>query len=304
MTGIFLFLKHVADLLDRCYEREALLHANHIHSFAPALRFAEQFASADELAAHRTFKRDRFKSDLWPDPDFDEWFLKARDEAERRRMKTGNIWEGEMDPFRERYTKMLVQARSELLRMRQPYEEDRDELFREEVDRFSTDLSQSEEWADQKRSAFCKAVFAVLEPAAGLWLDRKLSTKVSPVFSKNLAQDWKASLHIDGAHLNSPYRRPSIDPTSGRPERRVHPSVDVWLNIRPLKPREDESRKRAGLMFDWLFPIGHEGCIGGHGPFASLRELEAILRIYIEMFRLIEPELEAALVRESADRGA
>jgi len=82
MTGIFLQLKHVADLLDRCYEREALLHANHIHSFAPALRFAEQFARADELAAHRTFKRDRFKSDLWPAPDFDERFHKARDEAE------------------------------------------------------------------------------------------------------------------------------------------------------------------------------------------------------------------------------
>src|SRR5688500_1046038 len=53
----------------------------------------------------------------------------------------------------------------------------------------------------------------------GVWLDRKLSTKVSPVFSKNLAQDWKASLHIDGSH--SPYRKPSIDPATGRPERRV-----------------------------------------------------------------------------------
>jgi hypothetical protein len=304
MTGIFLFLKHVAGLLDRCYEREALLHANRIHSFAPALRFAEQFASADELAAHRTFKRDRFKSDLWPDPDFDERFLKARDEAEGRQKRSGNIWEGQIDPFREHYMKMLVQARSELLRMRQPYEEERDELFRGEVDRFSTDLSQSEEWAGQKRSVFSKAVFATLEPSAGLWLDRKLSTKVSPVFSKNLAQDWKASLHIDGAHLNRPYRKPSIDPATGRPERRVFPSLDLWMAIRPLKPREDESGKRAGLMFKWLFPIGHEGCIGGYGPFASLRELEAILRIYIEMFQLIEPELEAALARESADRGA
>ena len=186
MTGIFLYLKHVADLLDRCYEREAL-HANHIHSFAPALRFAEQFAGADELAAHSTFKRDRFKSDLWPDPDFDERFLKARD---------------------------------------------------------------------------------------------------------------------DGSHLNSPYRKPSIDPETGRHERRVFPSVDVWLNIRPLKPREDESGKRAGLKFDWLFPIRHLGCAGGCGPFASLRELEAILRIYIEMFRLIEPELEAALVKDSTERAA
>ncbi|MBA4096689.1 MAG: hypothetical protein C0484_07970 [Rhodospirillum sp.] len=79
-------------------------------------------------------------------------------------------------------------------------------------------------------------------------------------------------------------------------------SVDVWLNIRPLKPREDESGKRAGLKFDWLFLIRQEGCAGGYGPFASLRELEAILRIYIRMFQLIEAELEAALVKESAER--
>jgi hypothetical protein len=53
MTGIFLYLKHVADLVDRCYEREALLHANHIHSFAPLLRFDEQLA-ANAQGACRT----------------------------------------------------------------------------------------------------------------------------------------------------------------------------------------------------------------------------------------------------------
>ncbi len=106
------------------------------------------------------------------------------------------------------------------------------------------------------------------------------------------------------ATLNRPYRKPSIDPATGRPERRVFPSVDVWISIRPLKPREDESGKRAGLEFDWLFPSGRKDAPAGHGPFASLRELEAILRIYIEMFRLIEPELEAALLKESAERAA
>jgi hypothetical protein len=68
--------------------------------------------------------------------------------------------------------------------------------------------------------------------------------------------------------------------------------------------RSIQSGKRAALMFDWVFPTGHEGCVGGYGAFTSLRELEAILRIYIEMFRLIEPELEAALVKESAERAA
>ena len=60
---MFLYLKHVAGLLDRCYEREALLHANHIHSFAPLLRFDEQFASAMSWR-HTGRQRDRFRSDL------------------------------------------------------------------------------------------------------------------------------------------------------------------------------------------------------------------------------------------------
>jgi hypothetical protein len=68
MTGIFLHLKHVAGLLDRCYEREALLHASHIHSFAPLLRFDEQLAaSAEELAEHRAFLTEHDRAYLWPD---------------------------------------------------------------------------------------------------------------------------------------------------------------------------------------------------------------------------------------------
>jgi hypothetical protein len=63
MSGIFLHLKHVADLVERCYEREALLHARHIHSFAPALRFEEQFVvSADVLVECRTFLGDAHRS--------------------------------------------------------------------------------------------------------------------------------------------------------------------------------------------------------------------------------------------------
>jgi hypothetical protein len=50
-------------VVDRCYEREALLHAGHIHSFAPALRFWEQFVvSADVLVEYRTFRRDAHRS--------------------------------------------------------------------------------------------------------------------------------------------------------------------------------------------------------------------------------------------------
>lgn len=303
MTGIFLHLKHVADLLDRCHEREAMLHANHIHSFAPSLRFAEQFATPDVLAAHRAFKRDNFKNDLWPSPEFEDRFHEMNKELERRR-KFENAWEREVDPFRQRYTKMLMVDRDELNRMRRPYEDEREELFLEEVDRFATDLASSSEWSGHKRTTFCQAVFASSEASTGLWRDKKLSTKASPVFSKHMAQDWKVSMYFDGSHLNRPFHPPAVEVETGRKMRHVFPSVDLWINVRPLKPAKEETGKRAGLSFDWVFPIRQEGCVGGYRSFASLHELEAILRIYIKMFQLIEPELEAALFQESADRAA
>ena len=49
----------------------------------------------------------------------------------------------------------------------------------------------------------------------------------------------------------------------------------------------------------WIFPEPN-----GYHFIAFLRELEAILRIYIKMFQLIEPELEEALAKESAERAA
>ena len=53
-------------------------------------------------------------------------------------------------------------------------------------------------------------------------------------------------------------------------------------------------------MFDWLYPIPSHY----HFMCRDLRELEATIRIYIKMFQLIEPELEAALVKQNADRAA
>ena len=59
--------------------------------------------------------------------------------------------------------------------------------------------------------------------------------------------------------------------------------------LRMRRPCEEER--------DELFQVG---CAASYGPFASLRELEAILRIYIKMFRLIE---HAADIHLSADDG-
>jgi hypothetical protein len=300
MTGIFLYLKHVSGLLDRCYEREALLHANHIHSFAPILRFDEQLAdTAQELAEHRKFVGEAFRGYLWPDRAAAAASERMRDEGRARALESGNAWDSWPTAYMRRRMEMAIQQRDHFWQMRAPYEDEQEELFREEADRFVTDLARSGEWVGVKRAEFYKAVFASRQSATGLHLDKKLSTKASPVHSKILGADWKVSIQVDGKHLNSPYNYPTEHPVSGKLQRSVFPAVEPSIAIRPLKPHGDEARRRAAFHFDWVFPIGH-----WYRPFADLRELETILRIYIEMFRLIEPELEAALAKEPAERGA
>jgi hypothetical protein len=298
MTGIFLYLKHVADLLDRCYEREAMLHANHIHSFAPLLRFDEQLAaSADELAEHRAFLTVQSKGYLWPDEAAAAAFDAARDEANRRAYESGNSWEAQPTAFLRRRTKMQFQQSKQFRELFAPYKATRADLFEEELRSFSTAVSIAEDWHGQRNTAFCKAVFASQEAATGLALDRKLSTKASPSFSKVLAQHWKVSIHIDGKNLNQPFGGSSEDLQTGEISY-LGPWVYASMSIRPTKPSSGELKKKGMLQFDWIFPVPpyyHFMC-------RSYRELETTLRIYIEMFRLIEPELEAALARESADR--
>lgn len=299
MTGIFLCLKHVADLLDRCYEREALLHASHLHSFAPLLRFEEQLAaSAQELAEHRAFITERHRHYIWPDAEVDAAFVVARDEAQLRAVESGDIWEGQMTALWRRRMKMMVQRDRQFGEMFALHKNARAELFEEEVRCFSTELCMADVWRGQKNTAFCKALFASQEAATGLTLDRKLSTKASPTFSNVLAQHWKVSIHIDGTNLNRPFRGSSSDPETG--EILHHgPWVDASMSIRPVKPSTEELKKKAMFRFEWVLPVPNYY----HFMCRDLRELETTIRIYIKMFQLIEPELETALTKESADRG-
>ena len=132
MTGIFLYLKHVAGLLDRCYEREALLHANHIHSFAPLLRFDEQLAAnAQEVVEHREYHRISCRGYLWPNRDAAAASMRMRDEANVRALESGNSWEGQPTAYMRRRMKMAIQQREHFNQMRLPYEDERAALFEE-----------------------------------------------------------------------------------------------------------------------------------------------------------------------------
>jgi len=298
-----LSLKHVAGLIDRCYEREPLLHANHVHSFAPALRFTESLArSREELEENRKHHNRVMKLYVWPDESFAAEFARAQEEARKRYLASGNIWDGEVTAFRRRFMQLRFQAPAEFTKLQEPYRSEQAELFREEVERFSTPLSISEDHRSQKNADFCKVVFESEHLRTGLFLDRKLSTRASPVFSKTVAQDWKVAIHIDGKKLNDPYLHPVKNRTTGE-TLYPGPSVETYVSIRPLSPSKEQVGRYAHFRFDWIFPIYELGLAPSYDYFRSHKELEAILRIYIELFCLIEHEVSAALLLESSEVG-
>lgn len=288
-------LSHVADLIDKRYQREAVLHASHIHSFAPAIRFTEQFATnAEELAEYRAFIVANHKSAIWLDRIFEAAFSKKMEEARARRAASGKAWDGQLTAFQQRLVKLQTLEQAEYLQMQLPYRLQQADLFLAEVDRFSSIYASPEAWVSKTNTEFCKAVFASQQSDTGLLLDKKLSTKASPVYSKTVAQDWKVSIHIDGKHLNQSFPISTMNVAPGEVSF-AWPRVTTYLALRQL----GAPSRPTTFEFDWFFPIRELGSPSTYNSCRSHRELEAILRIHIEMFRLLERELVTALTRPS-----
>lgn len=301
MSSPTLPLRHVAALIDRCNERESLLHANHIHSFAPALRFTESLAgSRQELEDFRKHRNRVMKLHVWPDESFAAELAQAEEEARKRYLASGDIWDDEVTAFRRRFMQLRFQSPAEFRRLQEPYRSEQAELIKEEVERFSKPLSVSEDHRSQKNATFYTAVFESEHLRTGLSLDRKLSTRASPVFSKTVAQDWKVAIHVDGQKLNAPYLHPVKNRTTGE-TLYPGPSVETYVSIRPLSPSREQVGAYAHLRFDWVFPIYELGLAPSYEYFRSRKELDATLRIYIEMFCLIEHEVSAALLLDSSE---
>ncbi len=100
--------------------------------------------------------------------------------------------------------KMAIQQREHFNQMRLPYEDERAALFEEEINTFRLRFARRKIGSGRRIRPSAKRS-SLLEAATGLTLDRKLSSKASPMFSKVLAQNWKVSIPIDGRNLNQPF---------------------------------------------------------------------------------------------------
>lgn len=280
------------------YDREKLLISRGLSSFTPALRLVEELTrDAKELEEYKQFKIASAKKFLTHDNDFRTWFHNASEAAERRYRETGNLWEDELTSFERRLMKMVIEDSPELKKLQKRYRQERLQLWAEEVEKFSTGLSASEEWRSKPRVALCGAIMRQEEVRTGLILDKTMSTQASPAFSKQVGNAWKVAMKIDGVPLKQPIGPPGYVEETGEI---TVPSAtfESWIEIRPLVSKRQVLR--AACRLEFLFPIAERTLPPQHyRSFGSLRQLEALVRIHIEMFLLIQGELTQALLNEA-----
>jgi len=297
-------LFEVAALAEGLFAREQVLVSNGLNSFTPLLRFTRDFSeSTQELNEYRYFVIGAAKRGVARDPDFDAWFTRRRQEAQQRYQVTGDTSELELVSLKKRWWRQRAMGRRETLQMLRPYREEIASLWKIEVDTHATELSKEFEAKSKSRMAVYRAAMEQERGKTGLNMDRELSSSRAPVYSLPVGNDWKICFRLDHVLLAKPYAGGSVDVQTGE----VDPGgiqFDLYLEIRRQAKSGSDSRRIAPISFESLFPIGS----GLFGPrayllFNSLRELEALTRIYNKMFGLIRPELESTLRAVSARLG-
>jgi hypothetical protein len=194
--------------------------------------------------------------------------------------------------------KMVIEGDQRLGDLQKRYRQERLQLWAAEVARFSTNLSMHEEWQSKPRVALCKAIMKQEEDRAGLVFDKMLSTQASPGFSKQVGNGWKIAIKIDGVPLKKPIEPPGFVEETGEIIA-SSATFESWIEIRAVANR-GPTTIRASCRPEFFFPIAERVLPPPHyRSFGSLRQLEALIRIHVEMFLLIQDELTEALLNES-----
>ena len=295
-------LAHLAALVDDLYAREQLLLSSGLNSFTPLLRVIEDFSeSQEELKEYRDFTIANNKSFIVKDPEFLAHWNGLKREAQERHKATGNIWELELVTLKKRWRRRQLETdESEIYKMLRPYKEERARLWAIEVGRYAGALSEEFEAKSKSRMALYKAVMEQQQDKTGLLLDRELSSTRAPIYSMAVGHEWKACFRLDQVLLAKPFGGVMTNETTGE-KIRIGVQFDLWMQIWQRINDGSEFKKVAPLSFQWLFPIGPT-LFGpaSYSEFTSLRELEALIRIHLQMFLLIRQDLERALLAGSA----
>jgi len=303
-SPIHIDFSEALNLCKNVFRREKSLTDKGINSFVPYLRFTENFCETkEELQEHRGFLIESNKSHIaHEDSAFNQKLHKLQEEGKKRAAESGNLWDANITVCERRFKKLFHSDYKKWLDIQRAYKAEAEHLRQEETRRFymgNVARLIAEGGQEPTRLELYKELMGSGLETWGFARDKELSSREYLMYSKSINDSYKLCWSLDLHTFRRPFdlepktlRTPSLGIVETIYPLGVH--FTIALLVHPITAKKQDFRL-AYFTFNFFFPITHY-----YRHFRSLQELEALIRIYIIMYELIQPELDAALIKSLA----
>jgi hypothetical protein len=288
-------VKHnLAALVDHKYDREQLLKAQDLHSFAPAVRFVEDFCETqEELLEIRSFNIASSKDQIAGTKTFADYFQNLQANANARYKASGNPWDTGLTQFDRRLNKLRAQEPLRLVALIRPYRNEMAALWSNEVaSRGRMDFLDREDLEALSGVKLYQTIMESRAVPAGFFFDRKLSTRGTPVYSRQLRETLKLCFTPDSRLLNEPVGGIAVNKNTGE-SWQSGPSLELWMSLLDVSVKQPE--KIVSFQIFNFFPVRENPLGVGWHKFFTPSQLTALVNIHLTMYQLLREKIDTAL---------
>lgn len=294
-------------LVDRLYDRAANLIDKDINLF----RFDEEFIATicehapDAIHEHAShcvwFSKFELSQGTFQTEEFHRDLMQRR----QRELDTGRSWEGYPTQYLRSFHQRRLESREsrhELTELQNRFNLRIWEAWGEEMESHITGAHQRYEKAGTEAPALLtENLIEQTLSGSGFTRDRRLTRSTTLVYSKPLAEPWVVCVCVDRKSLVEPITRVPPNFSVGSNGQVCLPTGPKFfmyfgiVNRNTRKALNYDNEQALLLKFEWLLPIRKAPLWSDYQRFYSMRELEALVNISLQFYRLLAPEFEHAV---------
>ena len=298
--------ERAGSLVDELYQRESLLRARGLSSFTPALRFVEDFCDTPEdLEECRSFEilfRKAWISRSKAVSDELGWYY---EEADRIFKETDDTCDRGPTKFHRKYRKEKSIARVNIDTNIKKYRLECESYRKLETRMFSSGkFEEGQDFDIKNRKKIYKSVMDDRGSELNICRDKDLNTYNKPVYSRQLAGDWRLLFRLENKPLGLRVADTITYSDTGM-SWRTGPLLTNWLEVAQVRPGRKDCETELAFSIESFLPIREYPLgIENYSKFYTAAELEAICRIHLVLYALIQEELESAFIEDLKAAGA
>lgn len=283
--------KNLPALVDDYYERAEKLSRMGWEFFEVSLRAQECICTYEDVQLERKLRREIWKEYVGHGAYRSKELEERKREAEQRYQQTKYIWDQLFLPCDRRMRELNATKDESSPQLLNNFRAEVTRLLAKNIDQHGDGLYKKyEEDSKVNRIKLYREVMARISGAIGFSYDKKLSTSTNPIFTKAFLPPWKLAFVTEYPNLvqgvgdaYSPATQSSLEFSFGL----VHEkSKGVSF-----------ARKGDYLQFgcQYFFPVNEHPFANMYKSFKTLLELESIIHLHIDMYKIIQTEFESAL---------